>query len=284
MDRPRIFLGSEALARGDVSEYELRRFHQAILRDVYVEKPWTPTFHDRVVAAWLWSRRRGVIAGVAASALHGAQWVDVTHPVEMIWNNGRPPPGLVVRNDTLGRDEVMRVAGIPVTTPARTAFDLGRRLPRDDAVARLDALVAAVPSALRDVPTLVARYPGARGVKALRVALPLVDGGAASPRETRLRLLFVDGGLPRPRTQLPVFDGQFYVRRLDMAWDDFLVAAEYDGDQHRTDRRQYAKDVRVKRTLDRLGWRVVYVIKEDSPADVLRVTRAALIARGWRPS
>ena len=31
---------------------------------------------------------------------------------------------------------------------------------------------------------------------------------------------------------------------LDMGWQQFKVAAEYDGDQHRTDRRQYVKDIR----------------------------------------
>jgi hypothetical protein len=283
MGRPRIFLGSEALARGDVSEYELRRWHHAIFRDVYVAKPWTPTLLDRILAAHFWSKRRGVIAGVAASALHGAQWVDVTQPVELIWNNGRPPPGLIVRNETLAPDEVTTVWDIPVTTPARTAFDIGRRLPRDQAVARIDALLWAMPSALRDLPTVMARHPGARGVKALRAALPLVDGGAASPRETWLRLMFLDAGLPRPTTQLPVLDGRFVVRTLDMGWEDYLVGAEYDGDQHRTNRVQYAKDVRVKRKLDALGWHVLNVIKEDSPGEIVRSARAALLARGWRP-
>jgi hypothetical protein len=31
---------------------------------------------------------------------------------------------------------------------------------------------------------------------------------------------------------------------LDMGWEEALVAVEYDGDQHRTDRWQYTKDVR----------------------------------------
>ena len=41
-----------------------------------------------------------------------------------------------------------------------------------------------------------------------REVLPLVDGGAASPQETRLRLLFIDSGLPRPTTQIPVVEGR----------------------------------------------------------------------------
>lgn len=54
---------------------------------------------------------------------------------------------------------------------------------------------------------LAKRYPGARNLRRLRAALPIVDGGAASPKETQLRLLLIDAGLPTPTTQLPVLDG-----------------------------------------------------------------------------
>lgn len=268
-------------SRATLTRYELKRHCQRIFPDVYVPKPWQPSLRDRTVGAWLWSRKRGVVSGVAASALHGAQWVDPTTPIELNWNNGRPPPGLVVRNETLAPDEVTKVAGIPVTTLARTAFDLGRHLPRDEAVARLDALKYATPFSPKDVTRLEQRYPGARGLKSLRLALPLVDGGAASPRETWLRLLFIDAGLPWPTTQIPVVEGRGrLVRMLDMGWEDYVVGAEYDGDQHRTDRGQYAKDVRVKRKLATLGWKVTYVIKEDRPDEVVK---SALLSRGWRP-
>ena len=33
---------------------------------------------------------------------------------------------------------------------------------------------------------------------------------------------------------------------LDMGWEDIKVAAEYDGEQHRTDRYQYNWDLRVR--------------------------------------
>ncbi|MGV0803276.1 hypothetical protein ABQF26_40235, partial [Mycolicibacterium elephantis] len=88
------------------------------------------------------------------------------------------------------------------------------------AVERLDALTRAKPWSIEDVLLLAKRYRGARGLKRLSQALPLVDGGAASLQETRLRLLYLDAGLPRPATQIPVFDeyGQL-VRILDMGWE-----------------------------------------------------------------
>jgi len=232
----------------------------------------------------LWSKRNGIITGVAASALHGAEWVDDDVPVELLWNSTHPPEGIVVRNERIGEDEQMRVAGLPVTTPARTAFDLGRYLRRGQALARLDALMRAAPFSIEDVMLLTKRYKGARGVAKLKAILPLVDGGAASPQESRLRLLFIDAGLPKPTTQIAIYDewGN-YVRTIDMGWEDFKVGAEYDGDQHRTNRAQYVKDMRVWPELARLRWHVVRAIKEDRDDDLVRQAWDAMVSRGWRP-
>ena len=220
----RVFLGSEAVEQGALTAHELRRWHQRIFRGVYVPRSGDISLRDRIEGAWLRSGSRGVIAGVAASALHGASWVDDGIPIELIWDHARSPSGLLVRNEALADDEITRVAGLPVTTRARTAFDLGRHLRRDEAVARLDALMRASPFSIEDVLLLAKRYRGARGLKSLRIALPLVDGGAASPKETWLRLLYIDAGLPRPTTQIPIVEGRGrLVRMADVGWEEFLV-------------------------------------------------------------
>jgi hypothetical protein len=280
----RVFLGSEAVEEGALTAHELRRWHQRLFRDVYLEKSNDVTLRDRIEGAWLRSGREGVIAGVAASALHNAQWVGDDIPIELIWNYGRSPNGLLVRNEALAEDEITRVAGIPVTTRVRTAFDLGRYLPRDEAIARLDSLMHSQVFSIEDVLLLAKRYRGARGLKALRTALPLVDGGSASPRETRLRLLYIDAGLPTPTTQIPIVEGRGrLVRWADMGWEEFMVVSEYDGDQHRTNRGQYTKDIRSLRRARELGWIVDQVIKEDRPAEIVARARKALVSRGWRP-
>jgi hypothetical protein len=280
----RVFLGSEAVEEGALTAHELRRWHQRLFRDVYLEKSNDVTLRDRIEGAWLRSGREGVIAGVAASALHNAQWVGDDIPIELIWNYGRSPNGLLVRNEALAEDEFTRVAGIPVTTRVRTAFDLGRYLPRGEAIARLDSLMHSQVFSIEDVLLLAKRYRGARGLKALRTALPLVDGGSASPRETRLRLLYIDAGLPTPTTQIPIVEGRGrLVRWADMGWEEFMVVSEYDGDQHRTNRGQYTKDIRSLRRARELGWIVDQVIKEDRPAEIVARARKALVSRGWQP-
>lgn len=277
-----VFRGSEAMRQGRLSPYQLRTRFRAIHPDVYLPEYAAPSLRTRSVAAWLWSDRRAVVAGLAAAALHGSRWVDDDAPVEVIWRNQHAPAGVIARNARLRPDEVTRVAGLPVTTVVRTAYDLARQFPVGEAVARLDALMLATPFSTADVARLARRYPGARGQRQLRALLPLVDPGAASPKETWLRLLLIDAGLPTPETQIPVTENWRTIGVLDMGWERYRVAVEYDGDQHRTDRRQYARDQRRIRRLTELGWIVIRVIAEDRPDDVVRRVRAALVGRGCR--
>ncbi|MEV0670680.1 hypothetical protein [Mycobacterium sp. NPDC050441] len=276
------FVGSEAVAAGHLTRSQLRTRYRPIYRDVYVPREHPICLRDRVAGIGLASPG-AVIAGLAASAMHGARWIHDTAPVELIATIRRQR-GLIVRRETLHEDEVMTVAGIRVTTPARTVFDLGRHLSRDRAVERMDALMNACPVDLEDVALIAKRHAGTRGLRRLRVALPLADAGAESPPETRLRLLLIAAGLPRPTTQFVICDESgHYVRRIDMCWEQYKVGAEYDGEQHLTSRHQYVLDVRVNRVLQRLGWHVVHVIKEDRGDDIIAQVRAALASRGWQP-
>ena len=277
-----VFVGSEAVRQGRLTPYQLRVRFQAIYPDVYLAEQAEPPLRTRSVAAWLWSGRRGVLAGLAAAALHGSAWISDDEPVELIWRNSHPPAGVITRNQRIEDDERTRVLGLPVTTPARTAYDLGRYLPRGHAVARLDALMHATPFSIEDVLLLAKRHPGARGLRRLREVLPLIDGGAASPKESWLRLLVTDAGLPIPTTQIPVLDGYWPVAFLDLGWEQYKLAVEYDGDHHRSSRDQYIKDQRRLRKLEDIGWIVIRVINEDQPADVVRRIREALTRRGYR--
>lgn len=236
MDGP--IVGSEALRQRKLTRYQLRTEFRAIYPDIYLARHVAPSLRMRSEAAWLWTRRRGVLAGPAAAALHGANWIDEDEPVELIWSNQHAPIGIVTRSQRLRDNEITCVAGLPVTTVARTAFDLSCRLTTGEAVARLDALMRATPFSVEEVLLVTKGHPRARGLQRLREALPLVDPAAASPKETWLRLLIVNAGLPTPETQIPVVMHYRTVALLDMGWERFKVAVEYDGDQHRTMRRQ----------------------------------------------
>jgi Protein of unknown function (DUF559) len=277
------FIGSEAVANGDIVKSALRTRYTKLFRDVYVSSGAELTPLVRARAGWLWSRRRGIVAGLSASALHGAQWVDAAVPLEIIHSNRNPLPGIRVRGDRIEDDEVALIDGIPVTTPARTALDLGCWYPMDEAVAAIDALLRAADLKVADVEILVQRYPARRGIRRARTALGLADAGAQSPKETWLRLLLIRAGLPRPQAQITISD-EFgdLIAYLDMGWENVKVAVEYDGEQHRTDRQQYTWDIRRSEMLERLGWVIIRVVAGDRPADIIRRVRAALARRASR--
>lgn len=170
----------------------------------------------------------------------------------------------------MAHNEVRVISGIPTTSAARTAFDIACRNTIGTAVAGLDALARATKLDIAEVESLAERYKGHRNVRRARRALALVDAGAESPRETWLRLLLIDAGYPRPRTQIPVYGGYGeLIACLDMGWEELKLAVEYEGDHHRSDRRQFNKDIRRAESLAELGWAVVRVTAEDTPGGVI---------------
>lgn len=270
-----LFLGSEALAAGMVTRRRLRRDHQLVYRDVYLPKGEALTAAGRAEAAWLWSGRRAVVAGKSAATLHRAKWVDARLPAELIRRSGKGVQGITIYRDGLRADEVQAVRGISVTTPARTAFDIGRRNQLIDAVIHLDALANATGLGPSEAADLTKRHSGARGVTRLRRALELMDGGAESPPETRTRMLLVEAGLPKPQTQIHVYDeGGYPFARIDMGYEDCPVGVEYDGEQHWTDPQRRAHDIDKSVELTEHGWTIVRV-----SADMLRYRPWVVVSR-----
>jgi very-short-patch-repair endonuclease len=265
-------LGTEALKNGLASERGLRRKYDRIYRDVYIARGAEITAESRAVAAWLWSARQATLGGLSAAALHGSKWIDADLPAEVFRRNGKKAKGILVHRDGLLADEATMLRHINVTTPARTAFDLGRRGSRTAAVIRLDALANATALTPSHIWPLVDRHPGVRGLVQLREGLDLMDGGAESPQETRTRLVLVDAGLPRPRTQICV--GRW---RVDMGYEEFKVGLEYDGPQHWEDPDIRARDIEKYADLSARGWVIIRV-----GADLLRYRQRVIAVRTCR--
>ncbi len=274
MDWP--FLGVEALAAGAISERAMRALYEPVYPGVYSPAGIELSASQRARAAWLWSRRRGVVAGNSAAALLGAKWVSPSLDAELVHDNRKPPARIVVHSDKLAPHEMLTVDGIAVTTPARTAFDIARRTTtRLHAVQRLDALANATDVNSADVEAVVAEHRGARGLVRLRRVMPLVDGGAESPQETRTRLALIDAGLPKPQTQIRVC-GEYgdFVARIDMGYEELRVGIEYDGPQHWTDPEQRDRDIDRYTALLDLGWTIIRV-----SSDLLRYRQGTFIGR-----
>jgi hypothetical protein len=275
----RIFVGGEALACGEVTRYELRRHYRRVLPGVYGPRRGPLSLPERTTAAWLWSKREGVVAGLAASAALGAKWVDGDSVIELDWANNRAPTGVVTRRDNLFDDEVALLGRMAVTTAERTAFDLARRGPVGKAVARLDALARATHFKTEDVQALATRHPHVKGLLRVDRVLDLVDAGAESPKETWLRLLLIEAGFPRPQTQIPVFAPDGYpLYHLDMGWEEMMIAVEYDGDDHR-ERPRFGRDLVRSEYLAHVGWTHIRVMADHRQPDIVRRVHRAWALR-----
>jgi len=254
------FRGDEALAAGTVTRNELYgpRFRR-LFPGVFVPAGLAVDFAVRTRAAYLLVKDRGgVLAGYSAALLLGADCAPRNAPAEvLVPSDARGHPGLRVRRDRLAESERTVVAGCRVTTAARTAWDLARRLPLVEAVVATDALARLGPFAPADLLARRLAEPGARGSQRLPEVVGLCDHRAESPMETRLRLALVRGGLPRPEVQFPVRDAHgFTLARVDLAYPPARLAIEYDGAWH-LDRRRWSLDRERDITLAAEGWQTL---------------------------
>lgn len=219
----------------------------------------------------------GVLCGFSAAELLGARCAPADAPAEVHVGGGRrrTQPGLRVHRGLLLVDEVTTVDGIAVTTPARTAYDLGRRSPFREAVVAVDAIARVRPFDLSDVLCLRDRYLGARGSAQLARVIALANPLADSPMETRVRLAIVTDGLPVPVLQHPV--GPYL---LDLAYPGIRLGMEYDGRDHLTPERA-RRDLARQAYLTAAGWQVLRFSAGDvlnRPWSVAARVRAAMIA------
>lgn len=83
--------------------------------------------------------------------------------------------------------------------------------------------------------------------------------------ESEARLVFIDGGLPMPDLQYEIRDLHGTLWRVDFAWPDSKVVAEYDsvewhanpeGSKHDRDRMKAAR-------LQECGWLSVPIVVDD---------------------
>lgn len=230
-----------------------------------------------------WTRLRGldlsagkpvpVCLGTAA-ALYG---FDTENPKDLHVLNPegshlRHADGLVIHR----RDGAPLVVeqGRPATAPAWTAIEVARSLRRPRVLATLDAALRSGTCDRVELARAVTKQAGRRGIVVVRELLPIADPRAESPMESEARLVMIDAGLPLPELQYEVIDGRGKLRRLDFAWPQFRVAAEYDGlDWHSGADAMLADRERASALMD-VGWTAISVVFED-----VRYRRDDLVAR-----
>ncbi len=272
LDRDLPFTTQQAVAAGAsrdllrlwVAEGRLRR----LTRGVFVPSAVPDTLELRANAIASVVPPHVVVTDRSAAWLHGVPILarsatQEMPPIQAFSTTGsrsrRPEVDSGIR--LLSADDVVDVHGVRATSLLRTSCDLGRLLWRHDALAALDGALRAGVSRFR-LQHESQRFRGYRGVRQLRMLIPLADPGAESAPESSLRLWWLDAGLPPPVVQFWVEEDGRAVYRLDIAEPEVQYAAEYDGEQfHGADRADH--DRARREWLRERGWTVDVFRKGD---------------------
>ena len=166
---------------------------------------------------------------------------------------------------TLLPQDLTVVRGLVVTTPLRTAWDLGRLLHRDQAIGGLDAMERLQAFGHDEMLGGVERFARQRGVVQLRQLAPLADGRSQSMGESTLRLRWLDErDLPAPTPQVPVLDDAgreiFY---LDLGVPELKLAVEYDGQRWHGPEQVAHDEARRDWIRRERGWMITVFRRDD---------------------
>jgi hypothetical protein len=180
--------------------------------------------------------------------------------VGVVAGHRRIDPQRIVAHHVRIRDtDVVALNGLRVTSPSRTWCDLAA-----SGDLNLAQLVAAgdrirwrrAPLANQaELELAVSRYEGRRGIRLMRLTLPLLSDRADSPPESEIRMAIWARGLPMPLINCPIRDARgVLIATPDFSWPDHKVLLEYEGDHHRVDAHQWHHDVERFGRTQEIGW------------------------------
>jgi predicted transcriptional regulator of viral defense system len=269
-----VFRGAHARMAGLTERQIERRIASGrwieLYRDVYLISGAPPSWKGKLLAACWAGGFRAAASRRSAAAVHGVpggrrDLVEITCPR---WRRARHGGLFVHESKALGAIDVTVVDGIPVTTVARTLFDLGAEY-------RIGFVELAVENALRrglvtldELDRTVRRLarPGRPGSVTLRQLVEAQRGQRAptgSDMETRLLQLLRAAGLPDPVKQYEVWDGALFVGQVDLAYPEARIAIEYDSDEFHTGRLATKRDRARRHRLLAAGWLPIDVGPHD---------------------
>ena len=269
------------VSSGQALSFLTRRGLEANLKYGVLQKVWHGIYGRGEVTAALRLRGLDLLAGTTvtacmhtAAAAYGFDTEDTSN-LHVLNPGGRrlhSTRGLVVHRRDGAPLTVVR--GRPATAPPWTAIEVARSLRRPRALATLDAALRSRTCGLGELARAIELQSGRRGIVNVRELLPLASPLAESPMESEARLVMIGGGLPRPVLQYELIDLTGRLWRLDFAWPEFRVAAEYDGVDWHSGPDAFRRDRKRSAALQDMVWVVVPIIAED-----VRYRPVELVAR-----
>ncbi|HEX2039912.1 MAG TPA: DUF559 domain-containing protein, partial [Acidimicrobiales bacterium] len=243
------------------------------------------TERSELMAAVLDAGDSAVASRRSAAALWGLPGfslgdLDVTRPHDGDYH--RPSLGRLHQTRRLPPHHVTSVDGIPVTTPARTIFDLAGMLTPARTERALDNALASSPALLRalhrTLPELAERgRTGTTVMRELLAARPMGYIAPASGLEARLIRILEEAGIAA-RRQVDL-GGDDWIGRHDLLVTGTNVVVEVDSARFHTALLDRERDARRDDELRAAGFVPVRITEEDvwrAPATVIQTIRAVL--------
>lgn len=258
----------EARLRRGVRSGEVR----SVVRGVFVTAETPDTIEMRAAAVSRVVRPHHVVTDRSAAWLHGVDvlgWAehDLVPVVETCALRGREPTelaGVDGRTRDLRPGEITTVHGVNVTTPLRTALDLGCSLRRREAYAALNAMARLHGLTREDYLMALPRFRRRRGVRQLRPLVQIVEPRVESERESWVLLAIYDAVLPIPEPQYWIVIDDVPTFRLDFAYPRIQVCVEYDGELWHDRTPEQREHDRARRAwLREHRWTVIVVRRGD---------------------
>jgi very-short-patch-repair endonuclease len=277
-----VFTFKDAVGVGLTRHQVQRRVDQGrwveIHKGVYRIRGAAPTWRGELLAACRAGGSRAVASRRSAAALHELpggrrDLLEVTCPR---WRRARHPRLVVHESTALAPIDVAVVAGIPVTTVARTLFDLGACYRAGMVELAMDRALSRGMVTLGELHATVRRLSrrGRPGGSTLRQLLDARDPSrrpTESVMETKLLQVLRAGGLPEPVPQYEVWQGSACIGRVDLAYPEARIAIEYDSDEFHTGRGATRRDRARRHELIAAGWLPIDV----GPGELRRNASAA---------
>lgn len=143
---------------------------------------------------------------------------------------GRRQDDWVPHRGRLGPGDVEVLNGVPVSTAARSAFELTTVVGVEAGLVAVNRLLHMGAMTVNDFRAKMQEHAQWPGRLTANVVLRLADGRLESVGEDRFRFFVHRQGLPVPEPQLEIRDEKGrLVARLDFAWPELKVFVEFDG-------------------------------------------------------
>lgn len=275
------------VSRSTLHGYVRRGLFGRVCRGVYRAAGAPVTWEQRVLAAVLGAGAHAVASHRTAAALWKLDGI-MGKVVEVTVPRGRGKLKGVVTHETRTVPTGVTVAGIPVTSAARTLVDLAAVVPHrvlllalDDALRRRLTTIPALERELRVMGTR-----GRRGVVVLQRVIEEQRGQPflGSKLERHFHEELRTTGLPKLLRQFRVMDGPTFIAQPDFSYPDRGIVVEIDGGGHLKPRARQLDGMRQNK-LELRGWLVLRYTRadlEERMNEVVEEIRTAYLTRaGW---